>query len=363
MLSFNLKELLLDTLIMGNIIGHQKISFDPDRDIEYAALEKSMQLFQNIPSLGKVREPVLDKTVVPIETPSLPGNASKQNVSSDTVGQSLSGVTLDQSPSGDTGRSPLIETNGKEVAYIESVDIKMGGENYANNLDHVEKIIEKYEESNYTPELFIRTFIESENEIVELENIEYIIQKKQLILQEWMNHKDKYFTDKVNKITQITKPLHDQIKLLEGEIAKYKNKEEKNEMKSAEKLLEKYTQKLNNYEIQLVSEKYAQKYNKISKKTYEELNQIIGAIRRKIDNMEQSESIVYAEKILDIVKKSKEDPDSLAMFINNNQSYIVKSVYNEEQLRELIPMIRKLVDDKKIDRSVLESLLLPMNKK
>jgi hypothetical protein len=198
---------------------------------------------------------------------------------------------------------------------------------------------------------------------VELENIEYIIQKKQLILQEWMNHKDKYFTDKVNKITQITKPLHDQIKLLEGEIAKYKNKEEKNEMKSAEKLLEKYTQKLNNYEKQLVSEKYAQKYHKISKKTYEELNQIIGTIRRKIDNIEQSESIVYVEKILDIVKKSKEDPDSLAMFINNNQSYIVKSVYNEEQLRELIPIIRKLVDDKKIDRSVLESLLLPMNKK
>jgi hypothetical protein len=79
--------------------------------------------------------------------------------------------------------------------------------------------------------------------------------------------------------------------------------------------------------------------------------------------MEQSNNLVNAAKILDIVKKSKEDPDSLAMFINNNQSYIVKSVYNEEQLRELIPIIRKLVDDKKIDRSVLESLLLPMNKK
>ena len=152
MLSFNLKELLVDSLILGNIIGHQKISFRQDPEIESSALEKYIQLFKNIPSLGKVREPVLDKTVIPIETPSLPGNASEQNVSADTVGPSLSGdtvgpslsgVTLEPSLPGDTGRSPLIETNGKEVAYIESVDIKMGGENYANNLDHVEKIIEK----------------------------------------------------------------------------------------------------------------------------------------------------------------------------------------------------------------------------
>jgi hypothetical protein len=345
MSSFNLKELLVDTLIMGNIIGHQKISFDPDRDIEYAALEKSMQLFQNIPSLGKVREPVNYKSVVPTEIPSLPGD------------------TLYPSLSGDTGRTTLIKTGEKEVAYIESVDIQTGGENYANNLDHVEKIIEKYEESNYTPELFIRTFIESENEIVELENIEYIIQKKQLILQEWMNHKDKHFTDKVDKIKEIIKPLQKHIKLLEREIETYKRKAETSKIKLAEKLLEKYARNVNNYEKQLVSEKYAQKYHKKSKKTYEELNEIIDAIRRKIDNMEQSNNLVNAAKILDIVKKSKEDPDSLAMFINNNQSYIVSCVYNENQLRELIPIIRKLVDDKKIDRSVLESLLLPMNKK
>jgi hypothetical protein len=260
MSSFNLKELLVDSLILGNIISHQKISFS-DKVIETAALEKAMQLFKKLPSLGKEREQYTDKSTIPIEMPFLSGN---------------------------TGHIPLIQTDGKEVAYIESVDIKTGGENFINNVDNVEKIIEKYEESNYNPELFIRTFIESENEIVELENIEYMIQKKQLILQ---------------------------------------------------------------------------KYHKKSKKIYEELNKIIEAIRLKIYHMEQSELIVHSEKILDIVKKSKEDSDSLSMFINNNQSYIVSCVYNEKQLRELIPIIRKLVDDKKIGRRVLESLLLPMNKK
>ena len=206
MSSFNLKELLIDSLILGNIINNKKISFKNDPQIESLALEKSMQLFKNLPSLGKSREHVLDNPVNPIEI---------QYISDDTV------------------RIPLIETEGKEpAAYIETQDIKGGKLSNIDNQKNFKKYIKKHKKSIYKPELSIETVLESENEVAETENL------------------------------------------------------------------------------------------------------------------------VNAKKIVDIIK-STEDPDSLDLFIDNNLSYI----------RELLPMIQTLADDKKIERNVLESLLLHMNKK
>lgn len=206
MSSFNLKELLIDSLILGNIISNKKISFS-DRNIEYAALEKSMQLFKNIPSLGKSREQYTDKSSIPIEIETLTSN---------------------------TGHIPLIETHGKEVAYIETQDIKGGKlSNIENQTDFKNvEYIKKHKKSIYKPELSIETVLESENEVAETENL------------------------------------------------------------------------------------------------------------------------VNAKKIVDIIK-STEDPYSFALFIDNNLSYI----------RELLPIIQTLADDKKIERNVLETLLLHMNKK
>jgi len=56
MLSFNLKTLLADSLILGNIISHKKISFDKDAEIQTLALEKSIQIFKNISTIGRDRE-------------------------------------------------------------------------------------------------------------------------------------------------------------------------------------------------------------------------------------------------------------------------------------------------------------------
>ena len=218
MSSFNLKELLIDSLILGNIISNKKISFY-DRNIEYAALEKSMQLFKNIPSLGKSREQHTVTSANPIG-----------------IGTIIS----------DSGHIPLlINRNGTEVAFIETQDISGGKlsnienqtdfknvKNIKKKIKNIKKYIKKHKKSIYKPELSIETVLESENEVAETENL------------------------------------------------------------------------------------------------------------------------VNAKKIVDIIK-STEDPDSLALFIDNNLSYI----------RELLPIIQTLADDKKIEHNVLESLLLHMNKK
>ena len=204
MSSFNLKELLIDSLILGNIISNKKISFF-DQNIQSAALEKSVQLFKNIPSLGKSREQYTVTSANPIGI----------------------GTIISYS-----GHIPLLKNrNGTDVAYIETQDIS-GGK--LSNIDNQKnfKNIKKHKKSIYKPELSIETVVESENEVAETENL------------------------------------------------------------------------------------------------------------------------VNAKKIVDIIK-STEDPDSLALFIDNNLSYI----------RELLPIIQTLVDDKKIERNVLESLLLHMNKK
>ena len=218
MSSFNLKELLIDSLILGNIISNKKISFF-DQNIQSAALEKSVQLFKNIPSLGKSREQYTVTSANPIGI----------------------GTIISYS-----GHIPLLKNrNGTDVAYIETQDISGGKlsnienqtdfknvKNIKKNNKNNKKYIKKHKKSIYKPELSIETVLEYENEVAETENL------------------------------------------------------------------------------------------------------------------------VNAKKIVDIIK-STEDPDSLALFIDNNLSYI----------RELLPIIRKLADDKKIERNVIESLLLHMNKK
>jgi chromosome segregation ATPase len=220
-------------------------------------------------------------------------------------------------------------------------------------------------------DVFKSEFIDGKDNIT-LSDLKTLINDKKILLNAIIASPDRK-TKFMNEVNTAKKELNDrkkEVNQLEKAIARYESKMDelkRNTGEAAEtssKISELQREKdaasverVSKDDARKAAEKtleeieYKRDYQDKAEATLKELNEILEYVTIKRDEKDISLRTAQAKQIVAVIKELDEQYNELSVFINNNMNKIVNAIYTESQLKEILRIIKKEVDNVDNDKT------------